>query len=191
MQYHLEGVGGYPRNPERALAYAMAAAEGPHTRGSAWAQWTVGMMILRGAGTAPNAERAYEWVARAADNGSVNGMISRAVMLALGQGVRENDAEARLWYARAGESGEPGSAHALRGLAGMLLTGEGGPADPPRGYAYLMIAAEGGDPVALQMLSVVPQQISAGDRAHAQTIADEWRALHPRPHSEVQGGPFH
>jgi len=177
---HIEGRGGYPRDPERGYAYAVAAAESTiNPNGAAFAQWRVGMLTLEGVGTPADAERAYTWVARAAENGAVYGMISRAVMLATGDGVAIDGAAARLWYQRAAESGEMGSAHALRSLGGMLARGEGGSIDLPRGYAYLAIARDAGDPLADDFIRRLA--FTDEDRAAAEAIMRDWRASHPVP----------
>jgi TPR repeat protein len=179
---HQVGANGYPRNLERAYRYVVAAANSPlGGHGAADAQWRAGMMTLQGQGIPANEEAAYAWVARAAENGSVQGMISRAVMLATAEGVAENDAEAREWYRRAAESGASGSAHALRGLAGMLLSGEGGPVDAARGYAYLKLAGAAGDPIGRRMAPVVAGDLDAETVRRAEEIGREWLRDHPAP----------
>jgi len=177
---HIAGNGGYPRDVERGFAYALAAAESPlNVRAAAYAQWRVGMLVLQGMGVEADAAGAYRWVARSADNGSVSGMISRAVMLATGEGVAADPAQARIWYQRAAESGEVGSAHALRGLGGMLVFGEGGAVDLPRGYAYLTLARDAGDPIAARVLARVEGRMTEDARNAAAAIAEAFSRAHP------------
>lgn len=178
---HIRGDGGFPRDPERGFAYALAAAESPDVRNAAYAQWRLGMMILNGVGTSADPARAYEWVARAADNGAVRGMISRAVMLATGEGVAPDPTAAREWYRRAAEKGELGNAHALRGLGGMLVHGEGGPVELARGYAYLTLAQEGGDENAPLILRDIEPRMEELTRRQAANIAAAWRIEHGDP----------
>jgi TPR repeat protein len=181
---HLSGLNGFPRNPERALQYMIAAAEGTtHPRSAAYAQWRVGMMFLNGEGTARDPARAYEWVARAANNGAVQGMLSRAVMLARGEGVAQDASAARQWYLQAAETGGYGSAHALRSLGAMLIVGEGGSIDTARGYAFLLLAQDGGDEFAVELLRRFDSRIDDRVRAEAPAIMTAWRLSHgnPRP----------
>jgi len=141
----LEAYGEYMADVDalRAIDILHRAAEG----GSPRAAWMMAMVQLE---TGGDAAEAFRYVAWAADQGHVNAMISRAVMLATGQGTAPDPVRARQSYAQAAEAG---SAHALRGLAGMYLAGEGGPVDAATGYALLEIAAAAGDPIASDLLA--------------------------------------
>ena len=143
------------------------------------------MMILDGVGTSANSALAYGWVVRAADNGAVQGMLSRAVMLATGEGVTPDAPAAREWYRRAAESSELGSAHGLRGLGAMLVFGEGGPVDVARGYAYLTLARDGGDENAPRILQVIEPGIDEVTRRQAASIAAAWRVEHGTPQPDT------
>lgn len=177
--FYTDGANGFPRDPARGLAHARRAAEATsNPRSAAYAQWRLGMRLLDGANGPSDPVAAYAWVAQAAESGSVQGMVSRAVMLAIGQGVPRDAAAARQWYHRAAHSGELGSAHALRGLGGMLMTGEGGPEDRPLGYAYLVLALEGGDQTAAAVIQRMQHLIDDNVRAQAQPIITAWRLEH-------------
>ena len=148
--------------------------------GEAEAMWELGMMLLNGHGAPEDEAAAYRWVRAAGEAGYENGMISTAVMLALGQGTAKDPVQAREWYRKAAERHR--SAHALRGLAGMLLTGEGGPTDLTRGLAYLELAHEGGDEPAARILERAGTQIAAQvERKAVDAIKAEWVAAHGRP----------
>lgn len=148
--------------------------------GEAEAMWELGMMLLNGHGAPKDEAAAYRWVRAAGEAGFENGMISTAVMLALGQGTPKDPAQAREWYRKAAE--RHGSAHALRGLGGMLLTGEGGPTDLTRGLAYLELAQEGGDQPAAQILARAGSQLAAQvDRKAVDAIKSDWVAQNGRP----------
>jgi uncharacterized protein len=186
---YIQGVWDFPRDPARGLSHAIAAAESTsNQRGAAYAQWQVGMMILNGVGGPADPARAYEWVARAADNGAVRGMISRAVMLATGEGVTADPPAAREWYRRAAESHQLGNSHGLRGLGAMLVFGEGGPVELARGYAYLTLARDGGDENAPALLRRVEGAIDADTRRQAASIAAAWRLEHGDPQPESVDG---
>ena len=169
------GWGGEER-PELAYAHLRAAAEDGDWR----AQWEVGMMLLEGRGVAADPVEAYRWVRMSGDAGHPPGMISTAVMLAIGQGVRRDPTQARVWYLRAAETHN--SAHALRGLAGMLITGDGGSVEVELGLAYLELALEAGDEIAPRLMEVVGPDIEGQyDRAEVDRIKAEWITMHGRP----------
>jgi TPR repeat protein len=113
------------------------------------------------------------------EKGSVDGMISRAVMLATGEGVAEDKVEARSWYERAARSGEQGWAHALRSLGGMHVIGEGGSVDLPRGFGYLLVAHTAGDGLAGKMIENFRAKLTPEVERQATAIAEEWGSLRP------------
>lgn len=167
------GSGGFDQDPRKAFLHMQAAAQVDKPE-NGWVLWRLGMMHLEGFGTPKDAAEAYRWVVRAADKGSVDGMISRAVMLATAEGVAENQIEARTWYERAARSGQDGWAHALRGLGGMLILGEGRPADLPRGFGYLLAAHAAGDEFAGKLIERLRDQITPEVEREALPIAQEW-----------------
>lgn len=170
---HLNGTGGYPRDARRAFSFMRAAAASPQSR-DGFPQWQLGMMHLNGIGTPRNQQEAYRWVAQAAERGSVDGMISRAVMLATGEGVAADPAAARGWYERAARSRRGNWTHALRGLGGMLVVGQGGPADLPRGFGYLLAAYANGDRAAGEIIQRLRPQITPEIERQALAVATEW-----------------
>ena len=172
------GSASFPRDPVRAFTHMEAAARLVTGVGAPRIHWELGMMHLQGIGTPANAEVAYRWVSRAADAGGINGMISRAVMLATGEGVAEDDVAARSWYVRASELDDPLFAHALRGLGSMLVSGEGGERDVSRGIAYLRIAQAGNDENARILLERWRDLITPEVDREAWRIANEWMAEH-------------
>lgn len=183
------GYPGYKRDPSKAFQHLRMIAETrPNAslpsyanakKQSALAKWQLGMRLLNGDGAAVNEREAYRWVASAADEGNISGMISRAVMLAMGQGVTEDDVAARSWYQKALGVNAPGRAHAMRGLGGMLATGEGGPADPVTAYAYLTLAAEGGDALASRMIGLLGDVFTPEVQQSATPVIERWKADNP------------
>lgn len=167
-----------PNPSDRTWTYAtaLAAAES----GDPEAQWNLGMILLNGQGVAADEREAYRWVRASGEAGYKDGMISTAVMLAMGQGVARDPAAARDWYVRAARQHR--SAHALRGLAGMLIMGDGGPADLNRGLAYLELAQEAGDANAAYLIGQVGPAIAPQiDRSRVDALKAEWIAEHGRP----------
>ncbi|HYI48839.1 MAG TPA: tetratricopeptide repeat protein [Allosphingosinicella sp.] len=176
MRY-LGGEEGYPRDPALAFRHMQVVANSS-TPSAPNAQWRLGMMHLQGIGTPASEQEAWRWVVRASEAGDTEGMVSRAVMLAIGQGVAENDAEARLWYRRAAESRRDGFGNGLRGLGWMLATGEGGPIDLPTGIAYLMLASDARANLADQFLERLRPQITPEIDRRAREIGQRWASEH-------------
>lgn len=179
---YFDGDEGYAQDQGRAFRYAREVAELPVTDLNrdvvGLAQWRLAMMYLRGAGVGKDLKEAYRWTSRSADNGFVDGMISKAVMLATGEGVEEDDESARATYQRAADQKVRESAHALRGLGGMLITGEGGPADLPRGFGYLMLAHATGDGMAKGLLerfaTLLTSEVEREAKAFAEAELKKW-----------------
>lgn len=170
---HRDGTSGFPRDPRRSFAHmqAAASASGPS---DGFPQWHLGMMHREGYGTPRNLQEAYRWVAQAAERGHVDGMISRAVMLATGEGVAADPAAARQWYERAARTRRGNWAHALRGLGAMLVVGEGGAADLPRGFGYLLAAYSNGDERAGVIIEALRPRITPEIESQALAVAAEW-----------------
>lgn len=142
----------------------------PHFLGAAEygidaAFWRTGMCYLNGTGLPKDSAEAYAWVARSADAGFEDGMISRAVMLATGDGVAEDDAEAMHWYSVVISMGGEYQPHALRSLGAMHLTGEAGErSDFAVGLAMVELAEEGGDEIASGFAAHYGADLSIEDR---------------------------
>lgn len=150
------------------------------------AAWKVGMAHVNGRGAPRDEAEAYRWVSRAAEGGFVDGMISRAVMLATGQGTALDAAGARLWYERAASAG---SAHALRGLGAMIFNGEGAPADPVTGLALLEVARDGGDAIAAKLAAEIVKNANlASRRAEIEAAKSAWLASHGMTQEDFRGG---
>lgn len=79
-RYLQSGWAGHKDVDEAAKLYKAAAETDV-----AQAQWNLGMAYLAGRGVEKNDEIAYNWVKRAAENDSLDGMISFAVMNAMGK----------------------------------------------------------------------------------------------------------
>ncbi len=155
--------------PKRALAHFQIAADLGEPRSA----WKIGIAHLQGrGGFARDSQEAYAWFVRASEGGAIDGMISRAVMLATGDGVAQDPEAAAYWY---GEAAALGSAHAMRGLGAMHVFGELEPANRAMGWALLELAAEGGDENAVAILEQVAPRFDEDERRRVDLHKAEWR----------------
>jgi TPR repeat protein len=154
--------------PDRALSHYLSAAE----LGDPRAAWKVGMAHLQGhPDFSGGSAAAYSWVRRSAEGGSVDGMISTAVMLATGDGTDRDAEEAGYWYMQAATLG---SAHAMRGLGAMHYNGELDMSDRTLGLALIELGAEGGDEIALSILDSIQDQIRNIERSEVDRAKADW-----------------
>ncbi len=103
------GIGGYPRDPARAVAWYRRAAEA----GVAQAQFNLAHCLATGHGAAPDEVEARDWMAAAARQGLADAQFLLGVMLAEGMGGAADRRAAIDWLARAAAQGhaEAGQLH--------------------------------------------------------------------------------
>lgn len=173
---YLSGDGKYKKDEAKVLDLLTQAATGGQLKAISLGEieWRIGMMHREGTGTDKNLEVAYQWVSQSAESGSINGMLSRAVMLATGEGVVEDDVAARVWYERAVYSKQEGLAHGLRGLGAMLWYGEGGATDQAQGCMMLNLAYRMGDKNAEAILAPIAAKLSDGQKKECNDDAQKW-----------------
>lgn len=143
-----------PRSPASAqpatYGDAMRWYEREAARGSARAQFLLGLLYERGAGPrARDPERAFAWFRKAARQGHAEAQYKTGAAYQFGRGVAPDPAQARDWYGRAAAQG---IAEAQFNLALMLESGEGGPPDPAEAARlYRAAAARGLAPAMLNL----------------------------------------
>jgi TPR repeat protein len=114
-----KGMAAYKRGD-----YAAAlGAWGPIAeQGDAVAEYSVGLMYLRGHGVPQDDSEAIKWYRRAAGRGLASAQNNLGLMYEKGRGVPQDDATARKWYRKAAEQGY---AHARHNLKLMDKKGRG------------------------------------------------------------------
>lgn len=127
-------------DPVKAVEYYSKAA----TRGDAYAQWRLGVLIDTEK-TEGTAEQAVELFRKAADQGNADAMASLAVMYAAGKGIGQDFGEARRHYELAARKG---NARGLQGLGVLYLNGEGVPQSKVEALAHWLVALSAGNLVA-------------------------------------------
>lgn len=121
---------------------AMSWYEREAARGSAKAQFLLGLLYERGAGPrGKDAKRAYEWFLKAAEQGHAQAQFKVASALQFGRGVPENPQLAYTWYRRAAGFGV---AEAQYNLGLMLLNGQGTAPSPEQAARSYGEAARNG-----------------------------------------------
>jgi TPR repeat protein len=95
------GTGGLPKDPEEAVRWISAAAEG----GSPRAQTKLGLMYAQGQGLTKDPTQAVVWYQRAADQNYAVAQNNLGVMYAQGLGVPKDTTEAYKWLSLSGKRG--------------------------------------------------------------------------------------
>gem|GEM_PF-4248610 len=98
----------------------------------------LGIDYLLGRGVAENDRLAFDWLQKAADQGSMTAANELGFMYASGKGVEQNYSLAIEWYEKAADSG---IASAKYNLGMIYALGLGTPADPAQAEQYFSEAA--------------------------------------------------
>ena len=98
------------------------------------AQFSLGVMLDRGLGTAEDPVAAAGWYRRAADQGSEAAQVNLGLMYILARGVEADDAAAARLFRYAADANVP---EGLANLGHLYRAGRGVARDPARGYALL------------------------------------------------------
>jgi TPR repeat protein len=144
-------------------------------RGSASAQYNLGLLYSHGAGVARNDIKAAEWFRSAAEQGHARSQLELGLLYAEGKGVPQRKNVAIGWFRRAAEQGEAG---AQLQLALAYVLGEGVKKNSVRGYMWLSLMIEQGTEDQKRLFQKLKASMTAGEIAEAERLADAWIAEH-------------
>jgi TPR repeat protein len=82
-------------------------------RGSAEAQFHLGLRYANGEGPVRDYGQAAKWYLKAAEQNHVLAQFNLGTMYASGQGVHQNESEAEIWFGKAARQGDAGAQHCL------------------------------------------------------------------------------
>jgi len=128
------------------------------------AQFSLGVLLDRGLGTAKDPVAAAAWYRLAAEQGSEAAQVNLGLMYILGRGVDMDAAAAAEWFQRAAAANVP---QGLANLGHLYRIGRGVERDPARGYALLRRAALFGN---LTAALGVAEMLAAGEGVEADPI---------------------
>jgi len=137
-------------------------------RGSASAQYNLGLMYSWGQGVPRDLAEAARWFRLSADQGHVASQLSLGLIFDNGLGAPRDDAEAVRWYRRAAEQGNA-NGQLLLGL--MLYDGRGAPQDFVTAHMWMNIAAANGDTAASERRDMAAGRMMPADISEAQRRA--------------------
>lgn len=120
-------------------------------RGSAEAQYRVGLMYEFGKGYDADMAQAIVWLRKAAAQGHVAAEVELGVIYTSGDGVTRDDVQAVGWFRKAATQGSPTAQY---NLGMMYAKGQGVPVDDAQAVAWFRKAAEQGFTLALFYLGV-------------------------------------
>jgi localization factor PodJL len=139
------------------------------------AQYRIATLYASGRGVAADKAKAFRWYLAAAQAGNRKAMSNLAVAYAQGDGTAKNPQEAGRWFLKAAQLGLP---DAQFDLAILYERGLGVPQNLTDAYRWYVIAAKTGDKESKDRVDALSSQLSAEDRAAAETAAGEFK---PQP----------
>ncbi len=144
-------------------------------RGSAWAQYNLGLMYDSGDGVAEDDEQAMKWYQKAAEQGLADAQNNLGGMYINGEGVAEDDVEAVKWFRKAAEQG---NAEAQLGLGVMYANGRGVPQNEVLAHRWWNLAGAQGHTIARKNMELIANYMTKEQIADAQRMAREWQVKH-------------
>ncbi len=120
---------------------ALKEFRGDAKAGNRRAQYSLGVMLLKGTGVEKNVEAALKWHLRSADQGYAAAQHGLGVMYYRGDGVAKDHDEAATWFRKAAEQG---FAQAQLNLGVMYFAGHGLPKDGAEVVKWITLAAAEG-----------------------------------------------
>lgn len=150
-------------------------------KGTAEAQYRIGLMYKFGWGTERDPKAAADWLRRAADQQHGEAQAELGVLYKLGRGVKEDSAEAARWFRRAAESGV---GIAQLNLARAYKDGAGVKKDLAEAYAWFTIAAGNGYADGMSYRARIAEDMSAEDVKNGERLTAERRKPIPSKESK-------
>ena len=179
---YLSNEGGPAKYAEAAKWLQRASASG-----EALAQYRLGTLYADGRGVPSDAAKALYWYEAAANAGNRKAMYNLAVAYTQGNGAAKNLPEAARWFSKAANMG---LVDAQFDLAVLYERGSGVPQSLLDAYRWYAIAAKQGDRESKERIDALSTQISADDRAAAETAVAQFKTipLNPRANAAPQPG---
>lgn len=150
-------------------------------QGDTNAQWMLGLMYLRGRGTAPDPKNAASWFYKAAMAGHGGAQGSLAKLYYRGTGLEQDYREAALWFRRAADGGD---LEARLALAAMVELGRGVEQDDNAARTLYEQSAAQGAPEAMYRLGVL-HEFGRSVKRNAPTALAWYRKAASRGHADA------
>lgn len=159
--FYDEGIGTTADPAKAADLYRQAA-----DKGSAHAQWRLG--VLLDSGTNPDPAASVALFEKSMKQGYGAAFVSMGVMYSNGRGVTKDYAKALAAYQ---EGGRRGNVHAFNEIAVVYYNGEGVTKSLDEAIAYWLVAASGGSDVAKKSLGALGPSLTDDQKTKAVTRA--------------------
>lgn len=138
------------------------------------AQYRIATLYAQGRGVPADAAKAFHWYAAAAKGGNRKAMSNLALDYAQGSGTAKDPQQAALWFSKAAALG---LVDAQFDLAVLYERGLGVPQSLIDAYRWYLVAAKAGDRESKDRVDALSSQLSAQDRAAAETAAAQFKPL--------------
>ena len=142
------------------------------------AQRNIGIMFQQGLGVPQSNVEAAKWYRRAADNGHARAQQNLGIMYEEGAGVLQDYNEAAKWYRMSAEGGNVVAKINLGVMFEQDLLGL--PQDLVKTHMWYNLAAAQGSADAATFRDDVATNMTPGQIAQAQRLAQEWLAKHSK-----------
>lgn len=156
------------RDPVKAFHWYKEAAG----KGYAEAQAALGLLYMKGEGTAEDQAEGARWFRQASEQGDPVAQLNLASCYANGHGVTKDLKEAARWFRESAERNEPMAQYYLGILYGR---GEGVPQSYIEAYKWLTASAAQGVKAARASLETLDSVLSAGELEAARKAAASMR----------------
>lgn len=124
----------------------------------------------------PSADKIAKW-RKAAEQGNADAQYNLGKSYSKGEGVKKDAAEAVKLYRKAAEQGDD---KAQNNLGCLYSIGEGVVKNEIESYKWYLLAATQGKELSKKNMSLHERELSSGQRAEGQRLAQEWEARHAK-----------
>lgn len=169
-----DGASAYRRGDyESALREFKPLAE----QGDPSAQFNLGLMYLKGHGVKMDGTQAVVWLRMSALQGLDVAEYSLGQSYYFGWGLAKDDQQAAHWILKAADQGLASAQHDV----GLLYDrGEGVPRNSQQAYFWWLLASARGNQSAIKARDSIERELSATQRAEAQSAASKWQPIGAR-----------
>ena len=143
-------------------------------KGSAAAQYNLGLMHANGWGVPQDSVQARQWYEKAAAQGDASAQTTLGGLYETGMGVPQDYVQARQWWEKAAVQGE---VSAQVNLGHLYFAGNGVPQDYVQAHKWFNLAAANGNKPGAVLRNYLAKKMTPAQIAEAQKLAREWNPI--------------
>jgi hypothetical protein len=143
-------------------------------KGSAAAQYNLGLMHANGWGVPQDSVQARQWYEKAAAQGDASAQTTLGGLYETGMGVPQDYVQARQWWEKAAVQGE---VSAQFNLGHLYFAGNGVPQDYVQAHKWFNLAAANGNKPGAVLRNYLAKKMTPAQIAEAQKLVREWNPI--------------